>query len=102
MAQYISKWEGGDELVPYAWRSKIVTLPSKKTLTAGKVIADGYPLILQFYFNGIWRASKLVENRNAFRLPSGFEYEEFEVRITGTAKISAVYVAETMDELRPT
>lgn len=102
MPQHIVKWEGGEESVRYAWRSKVHTLPSKKTLTAAKVIADDYPLIMQFYFDGEWRFTKQVNNRNAFRLPSGFECEELEVRITGTAKINAAYVAETMDELRLT
>jgi hypothetical protein len=102
MAQEIVKWEGGAADVPYTWRSKIHVLPSKKTLTAAKVIADAYPVYFEYFADGRLWATRTVQNRNAFRLPSGFECEEVEVRVTGTARINAVYVAETMDELRLT
>ena len=102
MTQSISKWEGGEDDVRFTWKSKVFTLPSRKTITAGKVIADDYPVMFQFYADGALRCVKQVSSRMAFRLPSGYECEEIEVRVTGTAKIYAVYVAESMDELRLT
>lgn len=102
MAQVIAKWEGGAAEVPFAWRSKIYTLPSRKTFTAAKVIADDYPVYFELFTDGRMRHATRVNNRNAFRLPTGYECEEVEIRITGTSKINAAYIAESMDELRLT
>lgn len=102
MAQYVTKWEGGTTDVRYAWRSKVFVLPSKKTLTAAKVIADGYPLVVQFYTDGSLRLTRQVTSRDAFRLPSGFECEEIEARVVGTSRVNKVFLAESMDELRQT
>lgn len=102
MTQTISKWEGSSEDVNYAWRSKIYVLPSRKTFTCAKVIADSYPIVFQMFTDGTLRVTKSIHSRNAFRLPTAYECEEIEVRLIGTAKVNSVYVAETMDELRLT
>ena len=102
MSQTITKWEGGAAEVPYTWRSKVFVLPSRKTFAAAKVIADSYPVYFELFTDGRMRYARRVNDRNAFRLPTGYECEEVEVRLTGAAKINAAYIAETMDELRLT
>lgn len=102
MANQITKWEGGEDDVVYLWKSKVFVLPSRKTFVCGKVIADAYPLRFELYTDGALRCVKMVTSRNAFRLTSGYECEEVEVRLIGTAKVNAVYLAESMDELRGT
>ena len=102
MAQVITKWEGGTDEVVFSWKSKLFVLPSRKTFTAAKVIADDYPVYFELFTDGQMRYACRVDSRSAFRLPSGYECEEVEVRITGKSKIQSAFVAESMDELRQT
>ncbi len=42
----------------------------------------------------------VVDDTEAFRLPSGFKYDNFAVRLSGTAEVTSVVVATTASELK--
>ena len=71
-------------------------------MAAAKVIADDYPVTLDFYVDNVKRYTRVVDSEWAFRLPGGFRGEKFEIKIKGTRRVSEAIMATTMAELSVT
>lgn len=81
------------------WKSKqfhsdIPTCPS-----VAVVNADSYPVTMKLYADGVLKHTQTVANANAFRLPSGYMAQTFEVQIEGTAAVNYFIVADSPAEL---
>ena len=83
----------------YQWKSKSVYTPRPVNMAGAKVIADTYPVTIDFWVDDVKRHTRIVQNVNAFRLPGGFRGEKFEIVAKGTRRISEVAMATTMNEL---
>ena len=97
----IEKWDQGTAL-EYKWKSKPTFLPHSVNMAAAKIIADGWPVFVEFYVDDVRHYFRWVYSSEAFRLPGGFSGEKFEVRISGTKRVSQVSMATTMRELAAT
>ena len=97
----IETWDQGAEL-NYNWKSSPTYTPHAVNMACAKIIADTYPVTVNFYVDDIRRYSRVVTSLEAFRLPGGFRGEKFEVTILGNNKVSEVAMATTMIELSVT
>jgi len=97
----IESWDQGSNL-EYTWKSKPTYTPYAVNMSSAKVIADAYPVRVEFYVDDTKRYNKLVHNSTAFKLPGGFKGEKFEVRLKSKKRVSQVALATTMRELSAT
>jgi len=98
----IEKWDQSTTKLQFSWKSKPTFTPRAVNMSAAKVIADAYPVTIDFYVDNVKRYTKVVGSLEAFRLPGGFKGEEFEVVIRGTRRVSEIIMATTMQELSVT
>ena len=88
----------------YVWRSKRFVTTSAINFSAAQVKADGYPVAFALYSaaEGALRRRffRLVMNDDPFRLPGGYRSGEWEIELSGDRDVTAVFLAETVQELR--
>lgn len=86
-----------------AWRSKRFVSTRQINFAAAQVHAASYPVTFRLYSvaNDVPTLKKevTVEDAKPFWLPDGYLADQWEVELAGAAKIDAVYLAESMDEL---
>lgn len=88
----------------YLWRSKRFTLPKTVCFSAGQVHASAYPVQFNLYTHdddGVKRRhSRLVESSRPFRMPGGYRATDWEIELGGFNAVTAVFVAESVEELK--
>jgi hypothetical protein len=99
IAGTVSKWDTGTAYT-YTWRSRVFEVPHPMTFSWGQVAAAAYPVTLRVYADGVLKHTQTVADGKPFRLPSGFTAGDWEIEASGTAKITAIYLAQGIDELR--
>ena len=102
VADEIEKWDQSTTKLEYTWKSKPTYTPRAVNMSCAKVIADEYPISLEFYVDDVRRYTRQVTTSAAFKLPGGFKGEKFEVIVKGTRKVSEIAMATTMRELSQT
>jgi len=98
----IERWNESTTNLQFTWKSRPVFTPHAVNMAAAKVIADDYPVTVEFYSDDVKRHTKIVQTLDAFRLPGGFKGEKFETIIKSTKRVSEVIMATTMSELSVT
>lgn len=95
----IVKWDAGAGSLTYTWKSKVV-VPTKPFNPAfAQVEAEAYPLTFKLYADGALKHTESVASAAAFRLPGGYKAREFEIELTGTQQVHAIYMGSTYREL---
>lgn len=95
----IQKFNAGAALT-FNWKSKVFRAPTPLNMGAAQVIASSYPVTLEVYADGALKHSQSVANENVFRLPAGYLASKWEVRVTGTAHVREIVIAETVQDLK--
>ena len=98
----IEQWDQGATKLEYTWKSKPTFTPHAVNMACAKVIADAYPISVEFFVDDVRRHTRQVTTSEAFKLPGGFRGEKFEVVLKGTRKVSEIAMATTMRELSQT
>jgi len=98
----IEKWDQSNTKLQYTWKSKPTYTPHAVNMAAAKIIADAYPVEVEFFVDDVRRYTRLVTTLDAFKLPGGFKGEKFEIVLKGTRRVSEVIMATTMRELSVT
>ena len=95
----IKKFDSGSEIV-YEWHSKQYKLGRPINMAVAQVEAESYSNItISVYAESGLVHSQAVLNEHAFRLPSGYRSNQFEVKVVGTDIINSVSVATSMSEI---
>lgn len=90
-----------DEQDPYVWYSKIFQPPTKKNFQAMRVFFDGDPATqLSVFADGrpVMRRP-LGPSGSLIRLPSGFKADFWQVALEGSAVVSNIQLATSVQEL---
>lgn len=106
------------------WKSKVMTIDEYTNLGAARVIADfgtvsptwdqvtdtwdtwgdlwnSYePLTFELWVDKVLVYTGSVNNKNIFRLPSGYRSDTFEIAITGNMRVRAIHLGETPSTLK--
>lgn len=102
-AGYVGNWNAdANSPMTYTWRSKKFVTPSPTNFSVGQVFADAYPVTLKTYVDGNVTAKQTVtvQNSNPFPLIGGFIGSVWEIELSGTVKVNAVFIANHPQELR--
>jgi len=94
--------DSGLTFTPAIWQSKTFVMPYPVNLGAFQIFFDesAGSVSLEFYADGVLKHSATVTSQEPQRLPSGFLAREWYVKITTQVEVQAIYVAETIAELR--
>jgi len=98
----IKQWEDNATKLSYTWKSRISETPKPINFGWGKVEANAYPVTLKLYANGSLKHTQSVASKKAFRLPSGYIADAWEVQIEGSNEVTAVYLAQSDEEIKGT
>lgn len=94
----IVPWEGGSAKT-FIWKSKVFVMPAPHNFACAQVTAAAYPLTFKLYADGVLKHTQTVSGIQPFRLPGGFRADRYEVEVSGSSVITAVSVADSMQEL---
>jgi len=96
----VQKWEGGSSNLTFTWRSKKFRAPRPMCPAAARIEGTGYPFTFKLYADDVLKFTKTVTSAAAFRLPSAYKAQIFEMEFSGTGQINTVMLAESFEELR--
>lgn len=100
-SNHILKWDySTGTLATATFKSKVFRHPEATNPGCARIIATTYPVTFSLWADGtlIVNAQSVADD-NPIRLPSGYVAEEFQVQISGTGPVEAVYVAEEIADL---
>lgn len=87
----------------YIWRSKTFALPYPANFGAVRVAAFAYPVTFRLYNaeNGALIATRVINNSEPVRLPSGRLYNAVQLEVEAASNAEVLYLAigESLDEL---
>jgi hypothetical protein len=95
----IKKWDSNTSKLSFTWKSKKFVTPKPTSFSVAQVVASDYTnTTFTLYIDGVANTSVSITNSNAFRIPANVG-TTWEVELTGSGVIEAVYVADSMAEL---
>lgn len=83
----------------YIWRSKKYIMPGRTTWGACKVVHSKGCVKLRLYLDGCCRYETVVQGCAPFRLPAQLAGVAAEIELIGTARVTELHLASTMQEL---
>lgn len=95
----IKRWEAGSSMTA-TFTSKLIQVPAAMNIGALQVVAKGYPVTLTLWGDGVQRYSGSVTSGDSVRPPSGWRAEEIQIQVSAAARVIAVRLAATVDDLR--
>lgn len=69
------------------------------SFAVGEVVADGYPLLVELWGDGVLRHTQTVGNGTPFRLKSGYMAQEFTCKVISDFPVLSVAFAHSMEEI---
>lgn len=86
----------------FNWRSKVFRVPFSINFGVGQVVADGYPVTLRVYADGVLKATKTVTDNNVFRLPGGFRATDWQFEVEAATRVTLAGISTSIEEMRGT
>lgn len=85
----------------FTWRGKKFYNPRPINPAVAKVECDSYSPnpTFKLYADGQLKHTQTVTSSNAFRLPSGYKANEFEIELSGAVPVNEVCVYESAEEI---
>ena len=95
----IRKWDA-DTSQTTSFKSKEFRMPQPvQAFSCAEVVADSYPATFKLYADGALKHTQTVASRAAFRLPSGYYANDYQIEVSTSSNIQAVVMAHSMTEL---
>lgn len=95
----VRKWDSG-AVGAATFKSKVFRHPIPTNPSVGRVVATTYPAAFSLWADGALKVNaQSITSDAPFRLPGGYVAEEFQVQISGTGPVEAVFVAEEVADL---
>lgn len=95
----VQRWDAGGTLTA-KFRSKVWEEPTAPAAYAwGRVIADGFPVTLRLYADGVKVEDRQIDSAEPFRLKSGYHFRTFQIEVETASPVQAVTVAHSVQEL---
>jgi hypothetical protein len=97
----LKKYEGGTTLKQYEWKSKVFRIQRPHNFSYAQVVrADSGVVTFRLYADGDLVHTEIVTDSEPFRLPGGTLGTDYEYELVGDARVDAVYVADSIEEIR--
>jgi hypothetical protein len=98
----VQKFDAGT-LLTARFVSKRFKMPKPPVgFSCAEVVADSYPATFKLYADGVLKHTQSVTSAQAFRLPSGYHANDFQIELSGNVNIQGAAVAHSMIELGTT
>lgn len=87
---------------PFTWTTKVYEHPKPLNYSWAQLLSTNYGtgITVEVYAGGVLRHTKLVADTKPFRLPSGFVERDWYITVKGSAPVTAVLMAQSIDELK--
>ena len=95
----IKRFDAGAPLTS-KWRSKVFRLDYPTNFGFCQVVAEAYPVTIRVYCESALKLQKVVQNNNAFRLPSGFRSYDWEFELETGNEVYSVSIAQNSTEMK--
>lgn len=96
----VRMWDEADTFFTAEHESGTTHLPKPATSFAvAEVVADGYPLTVELWGDGVLRHQQTVSNGNPFRLRSGYIAQDFVCKVASDKPVLSVSFAHSIEEL---
>jgi hypothetical protein len=100
----VKQWNADAAPMTYRWRSKRFVAPRLLNFAAAQIHADDFPVTLRLYCRSgnvmTLKYEHAVSSSLSFWLPSGYRSDQYEIEVEGQTQINAVYLAESVNELK--
>jgi hypothetical protein len=83
----------------YRWKSKKFVMAGRTTWAAAKVVHSKGCVRLRLYIDGCCKYETVVKGCGPFRLADQLVGKTLEIELVGTAQVTEVHVASTIEEL---
>lgn len=94
----IVQWEAGQAKTA-TWKSKLFVMPAPHNFSCAQVKASSYPVTFKLYADGVLKQTKVVASFKPFRLLGGFSADQYAIEVSGTATVTGISVADSLQEL---
>ena len=95
----VRRWDAGAASMTWRFRSKTFRAPRPLNFGCAEVMADGYPVTMRVYADGVLRHTQTVASSGPFRLPAGFMATDWQVDLEGTGAVQSAALATSIAEL---
>lgn len=95
----VRRWDAGD-LMTATFRSKLIQLPNPVNIGALEVIAKGYPVAVRVWGDDVLRIDRSLTTDAIYRGTPGWQADQIQVEVSAAARVIAVRLAESPDDLR--
>ena len=95
----IKRWNAGASMTA-TFRSKTILLPDPVNIGALEVIAKGYPVTVKVWGDGVLRIDRSVPSAEIVRGTPGWVSDQLQFEVSATARVIALRVGETPNDLR--
>lgn len=96
----VCTWDTAATFLTASAETGVTRLPKPTTSFAvAEVIADGYPVQLELWADGVQRHTQAVANGNPFRLRSGYIAQEYTCKLSSSQPVLAINFAHSIEEL---
>jgi hypothetical protein len=99
----IAAWDRGASNLTYSWTSKVFQSPYPTNFGAAQVVSDatsGNPVTFYLYGDDNLIMTHTVTDDAPFRLPATARALNFQIKVTGSVRISMIAVANSVTELQ--
>jgi hypothetical protein len=99
----IQEWDTGNPTTAI-WKSKQFIGNRLAEFTAARILADGYPVTIQFFADGVAAPAPFpltITAQDARRIPKQKPARNWELSLSSTAQIDRVIVGRSMSSLAP-
>ena len=95
----IVRYNAGSPLT-YTWKCRPFRMSVPTNLAVAAIEAEGFPVTVKVYADGVLKQTKTVADREPFKLKSGFKANIWEFEISGTTEVKRLRVATSVSELK--
>ena len=99
----VAMWDVAATYLTAAFETGPTRLPKPATSFAiAEVVADGYPVTVELWADGVQRHVQTVKDANSFRLKGGYIGQEFVCKISSNQPILSITFAHSVEEIAQT
>jgi hypothetical protein len=95
----VRRWGAGAAMTA-TFRSKLIQTPAPEVMRAVEVIAKGYPVNVKVWADGTLVLDQAVTSDDVVRPSITKRADQFQVEVSSAARVVAVRLASSVDELR--
>lgn len=95
----IMTWRTSSTKLTAIWKSRVIDLQRPWTFSVARVQAKAYPVTMRIYMDGLLEINEVVEDDQAFRLPTAGDAKNWQLELESVNTVDEVTLSTSMMEL---